>query len=74
MNDAEATARSRFMVLNAVRIGALVMVMLGIAIVQEAIDLPYALGVVLAVAGLVEFLFVPPLLATRWQASEKDQG
>lgn len=69
--DGEARARQRYGMMNAVRIGGLVLVLLGIAIAQGVVALPYPLGVVLAVGGLVGFFFAPPLLARRWKAADR---
>ncbi|MGY6551299.1 MAG: hypothetical protein ACXIT4_05315 [Erythrobacter sp.] len=68
---AEAQARHRYGIMNLARIGGLVLVLLGIAIAQGVVPLPYFLGVVLAVAGLAEFFFLPPMLARRWKAAER---
>jgi len=67
----EARARQRYGIMNAVRIGGLALVLLGIAIAQGVVALPYPLGVVLAVAGLLGFFFAPPLLARRWKAADR---
>lgn len=69
---AEARAKARYAVMNIARIGGLAMVILGIAIARGLVPLPYALGVVLAVLGLLEFFFLPTLLARRWKAAERD--
>ncbi len=68
----EVRARQRYVILNVVRIGGLVMLLLGIAIARGVVDGPYALGVVLAVAGLLDFFFAPRLLARRWKAGDRD--
>lgn len=72
-NDEEAIAARRFMVMGAVRIGSLASVILGIAIANAAIELPYLLGVVLAVSGMLAFFFGPPLLAKRWKAGDRGE-
>lgn len=69
----EAKAAKRYTVMNLVRVGAIVVVLSGIAIAQGAVDLPYALGVVLAAAGLFGFFFVPPLLVRRWKAGDRGE-
>ena len=70
----EALAAKRYYILGAVRIGALVAVILGIAIARALIEAPYALGVALAVTGLVAFFFAPPLLAKSWKAKDREQS
>lgn len=69
----EARARQRFIILNAVRIGGLVMLLAGIAMARGVIPGPYALGAGLAVAGLLDFYFGPRLLARSWKAGGKDR-
>jgi len=69
--QAETRARNRYIVLNAVRFGGLAMLMIGLAMARGVMDGPYWLGVGLAVAGLLDFFFVPRLLARGW-ASQDD--
>lgn len=68
----EVRARQRYIILNAVRIGGLGMLLVGVAIARGVVDGPYALGVVLAVAGLLDFFFLPRLLARRWKTGDRD--
>lgn len=68
----EVLARQRYVILNMVRIGGLAMLLVGVAIARGVVDGPYVLGVVLAVAGLLDFFFVPRLLARRWKAGDRD--
>lgn len=67
----EARARQRYGIMNGLRIGGLALVMFGIAIARGVVALPYPLGVVLAVGGLIGFFFAPPLLARRWKAADR---
>ncbi len=72
----DARARNRFIVLNVARFGGVAIVMVGMAIIQRVIDLPWSLGVVLAVIGMIDFFVVPLLLAKAWkrqEAAEKDK-
>ncbi|MEP5937097.1 MAG: hypothetical protein ABJ239_02115 [Erythrobacter sp.] len=69
--DPEALAKQRFMLLNLVRLMGLAAVLIGIAITQGAIDLPFAVGVVLAVFGLLEFFLMPNILAKNWKSDEE---
>jgi hypothetical protein len=66
----EARARQRFLVLNAARLGGLGLVLLGIVIARGALPLgvPWVVGVIIAVAGLLEFFFLPRLIARRWKS------
>lgn len=69
---ADARARQRFIIMNVARLGGVALVMLGFAIIQRVVDLPFALGVVLAVVGFVDFFAVPILLARRWKSGAGD--
>lgn len=74
MSDAdkqETIAAQRYMMMNLVRIIAILVVITGIASAQGSLPLPYVLGVVLAVGGLVGFFFVPPMLARRWKELDR---
>jgi membrane protein YdbS with pleckstrin-like domain len=65
---ADALARQRYMIMNAARLGGVALLMFGIAIIQRVIDWPFAAGVVIAVAGFVDFFVVPLLLARAWKS------
>lgn len=67
---ADARARTGFIIITLVRFGGVAMVMLGFAIVRGVIDLPYAVGAVLAVAGFFEIFFLPRFIARRF----RDEG
>ena len=71
-DPAEALARKRYIVLNVLRIGSLAAVLLGIAIARGVVDAPYALGVAMAVTGLLAFFFAPRQLARKWKADAGD--
>lgn len=70
----EARARQRYLVLNAVRLSGMALVLLGIVIARGVLpfDVPWVVGVVIAVVGLIEFFFLPRLIARRWK-SEGDK-
>lgn len=67
---ADARARTGFIIITTARFGGVAMVMLGFAIVRGIIDLPYAVGAVLAVAGFFEIFFLPRFIARRF----RDEG
>ncbi|MDY7098713.1 MAG: hypothetical protein SXU28_11295 [Pseudomonadota bacterium] len=69
-DKAEDTARQRYMLMNAARVGGLLTVVAGIAGARDIIPLPYAVSVVLAVGGMITFFFAPPLLAKRWKSKD----
>mgnify|MGYP006171389119 CR=1 FL=1 len=68
---AEARARNGFIIINLVRFSGVALVMLGFAIVRGVIDLPYAVGAVIAVAGFFEVFFLPRFIARRWNAGDR---
>ena len=68
---AEARARNGFIIINLVRFSGVALVMLGFAIVRGVIDLPYAAGAVIAVAGFFEVFFLPRFIARRWNAGDR---
>lgn len=65
MND--DPARARFLVIQMLRISGVALVVLGIAIIRHKIDLPEVAGYAIIVAGLVDALLAPPLLARAWK-------
>jgi membrane protein YdbS with pleckstrin-like domain len=67
---AEALAQQRLIILSALRFSGIALVMLGFAIVRKVIDLPWAVGAVLAVVGVLEFFFLPRFIARRWNAGD----
>ncbi|MHA7819258.1 MAG: hypothetical protein ACX930_06395 [Erythrobacter sp.] len=68
----EERAARRFLMMNLARIGGVIVLGAGISMTREVLPGPYWLGVVLAVAGVATFFFVPTMLVKRWKAS--DQG
>ena len=67
----EAIAARRYLIMGLVRFGALGAVMMGIAIARTVVQAPYAMGVVLAVGGLIGFFFGPILLAKHWKSGDR---
>lgn len=64
----DSLAKKRYMIMNALRVGSIGALMLGLAIARNIVDAPYALGVALAVAGMLAFYFGPRALARRWKS------
>lgn len=60
-------ARARFHTINAVRIAGAALVVLGLLIANRVIDLPEFVGWVFAGVGLIEFFFLPKILARKWR-------
>lgn len=70
MSD-EAQAKHRFILLNLVRLGGLLMVLAGIAAHQGVLPLPQPIGLMLAGLGLFEFFFLPNILARQWRTKDR---
>ena len=64
----EDLARQRFMVIQAARLSGIGLALLGVTIVAGKLDLPRGIGVFLFLVGLVEALFLPKFLASRWKS------
>lgn len=60
-------ARSRWMVIQAVRLGGAAMAMIGLLITAEQIAAPEFVGYILVILGLLDFFFVPTVLARHWR-------
>lgn len=73
MSD-EALAKRRFMLLNLLRFASIGLVMLGIAITYDAVDLPKALGIPFAFGGMAGFFFGPKWLVKGWKTPEDNDG
>lgn len=70
--EEERRAAQRVGLLHLTRIFSLGFVIMGISIVNEVLPGPYALGVVIAIIGLLAFFFAPPVLIRRWKAGDGD--
>lgn len=68
----DARARNRFMVINAVRIGGVLMILAGLAISNGALDLPEPVAWALIALGMLETFLFPTLLARMWSGNERD--
>ncbi|KPP88102.1 hypothetical protein [Erythrobacter sp. HL-111] len=73
MNGAEETARRRYLAMNAVRIGGIAVLLVGLAMARQVIPGPWSLGAALAVAGLLAFFFLPTLMVRRWKRAERER-
>lgn len=63
-------ARSRFIIMAAIRWSGALMAIFGLAIIERKIDLPPEAGYVLFVVGLVDALIVPAVLRRRWKSPQ----
>jgi hypothetical protein len=70
--QAEARAKGRFMLINAMRIAGVVMILAGIAVFNNALPLPDWAGYVLLVLGMIETFITPTLLARMWSTNAKN--
>lgn len=72
MNDAEALARKRFMILNLVRLTALAMIFAAAANIGGRLlpEFTPTLGYILLVFGAVDFFLAPLLLKRAWRTPE----
>lgn len=74
-DQARDPAMGRYFALQAVRASGAVLVLLGV-LVQAGkgpgplVELPPLVGIVLALAGLWDFFFLPRIVARRWRTPE----
>ncbi|MFC3173165.1 hypothetical protein ACFOD9_02750 [Novosphingobium bradum] len=64
---AKDPAKARFIAISLVRLSGALLVLFGLMITERRVDLPWALGVVLTVAGFFDVFVMPKLLARRWR-------
>ncbi|MEO1729862.1 MAG: hypothetical protein AAFR64_03905 [Pseudomonadota bacterium] len=70
LDEAEIAARQRYLVLNCVRIGGIATTIAGIAGTRDLVAIPFALAVIITLAGILAFFFAPPLLVKRWKGQD----
>lgn len=61
-------ARGRWLAINAVRLGGVAMVVVGILGVQRVFEYPAFAGYVLIGVGLLDVFVVPLLMARKWRS------
>lgn len=66
MNQTDPAAK-RVLVLNLLRFSGVALALAGAAIVAGKIAAPVEAGYLLVVAGLIDALIVPPILARKWR-------
>lgn len=64
----EDVARTRWMVIQAVRVSSVAMVLLGIVTLRKVIALPDLAGYALLAVGLPGVFLAPRLLARKWRS------
>lgn len=69
---AQEQAKARYGALNLIRVGGIAVTIAGLAGAREVIPLPYALSVILALAGIAAFFFGPTWLVRRWKERDRE--
>jgi len=64
----EDVARGRWLAINAVRLGGVVMVIVGLLGLRGYFEYPEIAGYILVVVGLLDVFLVPLLLARKWRS------
>jgi hypothetical protein len=64
----EDVARARWMTINAMRIGGVAMVIVGIIGLKGVIEYPEVAAYVLIAAGLFEIFVLPLIMARKWRS------
>ena len=72
----EKTARTRFMIITIIRVMAVAMVLVGIAITRFSPfrSAEWIFGAALAVIGMLEFFVLPAITAKRFKAIDRARG
>lgn len=70
MEDAEALAKKRFMILSGVRLLGIPFVVAGLLNMTGQLlpDLAPWLGIALLLNGIVDIMIIPPMLARKWKS------
>lgn len=71
MTEDDKLARNRLVMLNLVRLSGLAMVLIGIAIHFGKIASPEWVAYVFTAMGLVDFFFMPNLVARNWRTRDE---
>lgn len=65
-------AKKRFLALNLIRIFAVLMVLVGLLFALDKVEIPqpprHLIGMALIIVGLLDFFFVPGMIAKRWRS------
>jgi hypothetical protein len=66
---AEMQAQYRFLVINLCRIIGAILLVLGLAVIaRETFGIPKAVGYLLFLVGMLNFLLLPVFLSKRWKS------
>ncbi len=69
--DPDPRAGQRFAFMQATRIAGIAALLLGIAVLADALAWPRGAGAVLVVAGAAGTFLIPTLLARRWSSRRR---
>ena len=70
--QAEAKAQSRFVMISLMRLGGALMVVAGLAVLQQVLELPMWTAYLLPGLGLIELFVIPQLLAKMWNTNDRN--
>ena len=70
-DESEEQARSRWMVIQAVRASGAILAVLGLLTIEGLLPLPEFAGYVFVAVGLVEVFLMPTFLARKWSSRER---
>jgi hypothetical protein len=71
--NSEAAAKSRFIILNVVRLSGAILIALGLGIIANGfMDLPVEAGYTAFAIGVFEFVVLPILLSRKWKSPTKE--
>lgn len=67
----EALARNRFLIINAVRFGGVIITLLGLLVENGLWGLPRIVGYGMIAFGIVATFFIPLVLARLWSSNRE---
>lgn len=68
MNDTESLAKQRFVMLGLIRLLSTALLVVGLLILAGKLDIPRPAGAAFAIFGLLELVFLPRFLASKWKS------
>jgi hypothetical protein len=71
--DSETAAKSRFIILNVVRLSGAILIALGLGIIANGfMDLPVEAGYAAFAVGVFEFVVLPIILSRKWKSPAQE--
>ena len=67
MNDNESVAKQRFFFLSLIRLLSTALIVVGLLILAGKMDIPKPAGAVFTIFGLLELIFLPRFLVSKWK-------